>query len=247
MTGRSACLTFALTLSILAGAVAPVGAQEALTPEVAFGEAATVSYGGRLYDNHWTELKRAPPSKPNALYPGDAGMAKSAWRCVSCHGWDYSRSKYPLGPDGVDDVDLSTQKGRDPKQIAHYLRSGSHKPIVEPLSEDALHAMTLFLCCGQHDIRDLIGQDGKAKGDPKRGKDIYENSCNRCHQADGKAPISGEVGDISSLGWIARNRPAQAAHKIRNGVPGADMLALRFLEIERIADLLAYLQTLDTH
>ena len=45
--------------------------------------------------------------------------------------------------------------------------------------------------------------------------------------------------------WVANNRPAQALHKIINGVPSADMLSLRFLPHTRLADLLAYIQTLD--
>ena len=113
------------------------------------------------------------------------------------------------------------------------------------MPDEALHALSLFICCGQHDMRSLIGPNGEAKGDPLRGKDVYDGVCNRCHQADGKAPIYGEPGDVSSLGWIARQHPAQATHKIRNGVPSADMVSLRFLEIEQIGDLLAYLQTLD--
>ena len=57
--------------------------------------------------------------------------------------------------------------------------------------------------------------------------------------------LNGEKGDRSSLGWVARNRPEQALHKIMNGVPAAEMLSLRFLSDIQIADLLAYLQSLD--
>jgi mono/diheme cytochrome c family protein len=78
-----------------------------------------------------------------------------------------------------------------------------------------------------------------------RGKDIFQGTCERCHDADGKAPIYGERGDKSSLGWIVRQRPEQAVHKIRNGVPGADMLSLRFLNMESLSGLLAYLQKHD--
>ncbi|MFM9616228.1 c-type cytochrome, partial [Streptomyces niveiscabiei] len=77
------------------------------------------------------------------------------------------------------------------------------------------------------------------------GKDIFEGVCNRCHQGNGNAPLYGESGDVSSLGWVSRQSPAQAVHKIRNGVPSAEMLSLRFLDIERVGDLLAYLQTLE--
>jgi len=117
--------------------------------------------------------------------------------------------------------------------------------VLADLPTDELKDLALFVCCGQHDIGVLIDKNGKAIGNSLRGKDIFENSCARCHQPDGKAPLYGEEGDVSSLGWIARERPAQAVHKIRNGVPNADMLSLRFLELERIGDLLAYLQTLD--
>jgi thiosulfate dehydrogenase len=225
---------------------APVGAQEARPPLVDQGQAATLSYGGRLYDNHWVVLKLLPPSEPNPTYPADPHDApKTTWRCVSCHGWDYSGSNGHLGQIGPKFVSIAGAKDRDPDQIARFLRSGSHSVIVAPVPDEALHALSLFICCGQHDIRSLIGPNGEAKGDPLRGKDIYDGVCNRCHQADGKAPIYGEPGDASSLGWVARQRPAQAAHKIRNGVPSADMVSLRFLDIERIGDLLAYLQTLD--
>ena len=246
-TSRSACLLLMSALALgpsLGGS--PAGAQEAHAPLGDHGQAATLSYGGRLYDNHWVVLKLLPPPQSNPAYPADPrNAAKTTWRCVSCHGWDYSGSDGHLGQIGSKFVSITRAKGRDPDEIARFLRSGAHTAIVAPMPDEALHALSLFICCGQHDMRSLIGPNGEAKGDPLRGKDIYDGVCNRCHQVDGKAPIYGEPGDVSSLGWIARQHPAQAAHKIRNGVPSADMVSLRFLEIDRIADLLAYLQTLD--
>lgn len=236
----------ALALDVSIGGGLPVAAQQARAPQQDHGQAAILSYGGRLYDNHWVVLKRSPPSRPNPAYPGDPRNAPTTtWRCVSCHGWDYSGSDGQLGQTGSKFIGIAGAKGRDPGQIAQFLRSGSHSAVVAQMPEEALQALSLFVCCGQHDIHALIGPNGEAKGDPLRGKDIYDGVCNRCHQADGKAPIYGELGDVSSLGWIARQHPAQAAHKIRNGVPSADMVSLRFLEIEQIGDLLAYLQTLD--
>jgi mono/diheme cytochrome c family protein len=57
--------------------------------------------------------------------------------------------------------------------------------------------------------------------------------------------ISAEKGDLPSLGWVSRHKPAQALHKIRNGQPGADMVAIRFMDDRAVADLMAYIQTLD--
>ena len=211
------------------------------------GQASEVSRGGRLYDNHWSEIGRRPPTQRNPAYPTDqTADGLTTWRCVACHGWDY------LGGAGHLDANVSpfssirSAAGRDPKDIAKFLKTSTdHAMVLTGLPAGELEDLALFVCCGQHDIGVLIDENGKAKGDPLRGKDIFENSCARCHQADGQAPLYGEEGDVSSLGWIARERPAQAVHKIRNGVPNADMLSLRFLELERIGDLLAYVQTLD--
>ena len=70
-----------LTMSVLAidasiGGGRPVGA-----PRQDHGQAAVLSYGGRLYDNHWVVLKRLPPSQANLIYPGDPRNATTTtWR-----------------------------------------------------------------------------------------------------------------------------------------------------------------------
>jgi mono/diheme cytochrome c family protein len=210
------------------------------------GEAATLSYGGRLYDNHWIAAGRRPPNTTQALYPNDVTSPPvSSWRCVGCHGWDYHGSEGHLGRvlDGF--ASLSGSRGKTPETIVAHLRSPSHRDIVEGLPVPALDALAKFIAYGLHDVTSILTTDGKALGDPKKGKDIYEGACSRCHEADGKAPLYGEQGDLSSLGWLAKNKPEQAIHKIRNGINNADMLALRFLEMEGIGDLLSFLQSLD--
>jgi len=212
------------------------------------GEAAIVSLGGRLYDNHWLMLARQPPSRWQPLFPTKIRITPSAtWRCVSCHGWDYRGADGHLGEISSNPVfkSLAGTLGQDPKKLVTILESGSHSAITAPMPPELLVAVAKFLSYGQHDMADLVDGDGKAIGDPLRGKDIFQGTCERCHDADGKAPIYGESGDKSSLGWIARNRPEQAVHKIRNGIPQADMLSLRFLDMNSLAALLAYLQTLD--
>jgi hypothetical protein len=97
-----------LTMSVLAldasiGGGRPVGAQEAQAPRQDHGQVAVLSYGERLYDNHWVVLKRLPPSQANPLCPGDARNATTTtWRCVSCHGWDYS-DRLAHRIEGIDD------------------------------------------------------------------------------------------------------------------------------------------------
>lgn len=212
------------------------------------GEAATVSLGGRLYDNHWAVVGRQPPSSWHPLFPKGIKTAPSdTWRCVSCHGWDYRGAEGHLGKVSTHSAlkNLAGVVGQDPQKIRAYLESESHARVTAPLSPNLILALSKFLSYGQHNMMDYVDDGGKALGDPLRGKDIFGGVCERCHGPDGKAPIYGERGDKSSLGWIMRNRPEQAVHKIRNGVPIADMISLRFLESESLADLLAYLQELD--
>jgi len=212
------------------------------------GRQSLISLGGKLYDNHWLQSERKPPSELYPDYPKEMDVSSSdTWRCVSCHGWDYS------GPDGhlgkrVSSpffVSLRNSVGKPAREITGVLTSGRHREIVEVLDPQQVEALSVFISLGQHDIRKVLS-DGQATGSSERGKDIFEGACVSCHQKDGKAYIQGEPGDKPALGWVAINRPAQALHKIRNGVPGADMLSLRFLPQSRVTDLLTYLQTLDT-
>ncbi len=207
-----------------------------------------LSLGGKLYDNHWAVLGIDPPKARNPAYPAGAAVpAADTWRCVACHGWDYKGREGHLKrlANSPRFVSLRHLEGQPVERIVPAILGRPHGPMVKALPPAMLNALALFIARGQHDVARLIDASGRARGNPLRGKDIYEGTCISCHQADGKAWIQGEEGDRPALGWVARHRPEQALHKIRNGVPGADMLSLRFLPMERIADILAYLQTLD--
>ncbi len=233
---------FALLLIALTIALPAVG-----TRAEAVGEAWRVSLGGRLYDNYWLETRTQPVETRNPLYPaGLKTLPADSWRCVSCHGWDYRGRDGHLKQLSASKVFVSLRLIADqpPADIAVAIRSGSHRKFTQAMSAEQIEALALFLSVGQHDAAEILGNN-LASGAPLRGKDIFEGACISCHQADGKAYIEGESGDKPALGWVVQNRPEQALHKIRNGVPGADMLSLRFLEQNRLADLIAYLRTLD--
>lgn len=212
------------------------------------GDAAKLSLGGRLYDNHWFIIGQQPPSGRHPQFPDELDVEPpETWRCVSCHGWDYRGANGQLGKVSQSPIfkNLDGVQGQDPTLISSKLRRGLHGSITMALPQDLLLALAEFLSEGQHDMSDFIDSDGHGRGDPMQGKDIFEGVCQRCHGENGTAPIYGEIGDRSSLGWIIRNRPEQAVHKIRNGVPQADMVSLRFLDAKDLAGLIAYLQTLD--
>jgi mono/diheme cytochrome c family protein len=160
---------------------------------------------------------------------------------VTCHGWSYSGGA--IG--GAIYPGLRGLAGTDPETIRERLTAPDHPFPAEVLPDLGLDLLAFFIRDGLYDRADFIDDMGRAVGNPEFGRDIFEGACINCHQLDGRAYLRGEHGDRSSLGWVARNRPEQALHKMMNGVPAAEMLSLTFLSSDQIADLFAYLQSVD--
>lgn len=212
------------------------------TDEAEVGPTFLVSLGGKLYDDLWIVLDEAPPPDANPAFPaGGLYSTRDSWRCVTCHGWNYSGAE--VG--GKRFPSLTGLKGKAPEEIAARITDPKHPFPADKVSELSITLLAVFLSQGQYESREFIDAKGEALGDPEGGQAIFEGACINCHQIDGKRYLNGERGDKSSLGWVVRNRPTQALHKIMNGVPGAEMLSLRFLADSQISDLFAYLQTLD--
>ena len=248
-SGRRSNTVFivAAILGLLASAL-PSSAQKDDIKVADFGVGFIVSLGGKLYDNLWTATATKPPAHRNPAFPPVPEVDDAdTWRCVSCHGWDYkgiAGERAVLGRHKAF-KDLRPLADKDPKAIADKIRN-SHPDIPDKAIPDfVLEVLAIFISVGMYDRDALIDDTNRISGDRDRGRDIFEGACMNCHQPDGRMPLRGEAGDRSSIGWIARNRPEQAVHKILNGVPGADMLAVGFLEPHQIVDLLAYLQSLD--
>jgi cytochrome c553 len=214
----------------------------AAADETEVGPTFLISLGGKLYDDLWMVLDQQPPPGANPAFPAtNLYSSRDSWRCASCHGWDY------LGVEIGDTRFPSLQhlKGVDPFAIAEKIRNPKHPFPADQVSDLTFTLLGVFISEGQHQRDWLFNAEGQATGDPVGGQAIFEGACINCHQIDGRRYLNGERGDKSSLGWVVRNRPFQALHKILNGVPGAEMLSLRFLSDTQIADLFAYLQTLD--
>ena len=213
-----------------------------------FGDAFVVSLGGKLYDNYWAGSGANPPAMRNPAFPSDLTVSDTdSWRCVSCHGWDY---------DGAAKADGSAQQqkqflglrhlqGTDPFNMLE-LFTKAH-PDQNALSSGGLplDLLLLFLTVGQYDPENFRPEKSLSRKSLSRGRDIFEGVCMSCHDPNGKSGFEVRPGMRGSLGWQARNQPKRMIHKIINGVPGESMLALRFMDEPAIADLVAYLKTLD--
>ncbi len=228
--------------SLFCGAGVAAAAQPATAGDTELGPVFLLSLGGKLYDDFWTILDVLPPEDRNPALKGALSVSRAdTWRCVTCHGWDYS---------GVTIGDrqfpgLQQLAGANPELVKKKLRDPAHPFPAAQITDVAMDILALFVTQGQYRRSDYISGTGVSVGNPEFGRDIFEGACISCHQLDGRRYLKGEKGDRSSLGWVSRNRPTQALHKILNGVPAAEMLSLRFLSDIQIADLLAYLQSLD--
>lgn len=203
-------------------------------------EAYVLSRGGQLYDKWWTVTKAPKPETTHPAYPA-AGQYKddATWRCKECHGWDYKgadgaygKGKHMTGIKGI-----AGAAGSDPAAIAALLRSEPHGYTSEMIPDDALAELALFVAKGQIDPTPFVA-NGKSSGDAARGKIVYQGICAGCHGLDGK-----KIKDADPLGAVAGNT-AEMMHKVLNGQPGEAMPAMRVIDPQTAADIVAHLQTL---
>jgi thiosulfate dehydrogenase len=213
-----------------------------------FGDAFVVSLGGKLYDNYWEGSGASPPAMRNPSFPPDLTVSDTdSWRCVSCHGWDYEGAAKADGSAQQQKqfIGLRHLQGTDPFNMLE-LFTKAH-PDQNALSSGGLplDLLLLFITVGQYDPENFRPEKSLSQKSLSRGRDIFEGVCMSCHDPNGKSGFEVRPGMRGSLGWQARNQPKRMIHKIINGVPGESMLALRFMDEPAIADLVAYLKTLD--
>jgi len=264
MAGLHKTLSISATASALALvafiSVAPVAQHPALATQVTedapppdareheFGDAFVVSLGGKLYDNFWAGSGASPPEMRNPAFPSDLTVSNiDSWRCSSCHGWDYNGAAKADGSPQQQKqfVGLRHLQGTDPFNMLE-LFTRAH-PDQNALSSGGLplDLLLLFLTVGQYDQENFRPEKSLSQKSLSRGRDIFEGVCMSCHDPSGKSGFQVRPGMRGSLGWQARNQPKRMIHKIINGVPGESMLAIRFMDETDIADLVAYLKTLD--
>lgn len=252
LTARAAAVVIAgLSAFVGLAALSPAAAQDTdMENEFArryiFGapadpdEAWVLAQGGRLYDTWWLVVGQSFPETTHSAYPEAGGQDGAAtWRCVACHGWDY-RGDEDTGIGGIDGV-----AGADPAKIVATIRDPAHGYTPAMIPDPAALWLARFVSAGQHDLdRAIDAKTDTVRGDPARGKRLFQNLCAICHDYDGRAEITGEAPWLRTIGAVALLSPAQALHKIRNGQPSADMPAMRAFDFQTTLDLLAYARTL---
>jgi thiosulfate dehydrogenase len=205
----------------------------------------SIARGGKLYDKWFKTNSTDAPKTANPAYP-DSGKYKgkkaSDWRCKECHGWDYlgkdgnySKGKHFTGTGGV-----LQASGKSEAQLASLLRDKNHGYTAEMLSSKDVADLSNFLQKGMVDMDKYIDRASKKpSGDVNKGEAYYQTICAGCHGLDGK-----EEDTAPPLGQLSNKNPWEILHKILNGQPGAEMTAMRALDMQISVDILTYLQTL---
>ncbi len=200
-------------------------------------DSASIARGGRLFDSWFEELKEKPPTLIHGKYqPDNISMhsAETSWRCATCHGWDYrGRAKY-----GTSALNKGG-KGSDIASLVSILTDDNHG-YADKLSKQDLADLAAFMADGLIDTSSYIELDSnRVRGDAVKEEGLYATICANCHGTNGYM-----ITTMIPLGDFTRRNPQEALHKVLNGHPAERMPPLRFLDINRLMDLLAYVQTL---
>jgi mono/diheme cytochrome c family protein len=205
--------------------------------------ASSIMRGGELYDKWYKVIDVDAPKESHPLYPKEgkyADKAKANWRCKECHGWDYkgkdgaySSGKHHSGIKGIQGM-----KGAAPDKVIQLLKDNKHG-YGDKLSAGDLQDLAMFVTQGQIDMDKYIDASTKApKGDKTKGAAYYNTICAKCHGKDGKLPK-----EMKPFGKQMGN-PWEVMHKILNGQPAEKMPALRTLDHQIAADIMAHMTTL---
>ncbi|PKP73110.1 MAG: hypothetical protein CVT84_15220 [Alphaproteobacteria bacterium HGW-Alphaproteobacteria-6] len=202
----------------------------------------SVARGGKLYDKWYKVVKAEAPKESHLLYPAAnekyAADPASNWRCKECHGWDGlgAEGAYKSGSHASGIKGINGMAGGDPAAVVALLKAPAHG-YGDKLSDADLTDLANFVVYGQIEWASYVA-DKKSLGDAEAGKQVYNTACAGCHGAEGKLPK-----EMPPLGSLSGN-PWEVMHKILNGQPGEAMPALRAIDHQVSANLVAYLATL---
>ncbi|KAA3623181.1 MAG: hypothetical protein DWQ08_11915 [Proteobacteria bacterium] len=205
----------------------------------------SMARGGKLYDRWYKVIDASKPTESHSLYPSDKEYADdpgSNWRCKECHGWDYQGKDgaYSSGKHASGIAGIAGAKGAPASEIVSALKGAPHG-YGDMLADEDYTDLAHFVSSGQIDMDPYIDCESKApKGDAAKGEAYFNTICANCHGKDGKEPD-----DMKPFGALMEN-PWEVMHKILNGQPDENMPALRALDHQITADIMAHMATLPT-
>jgi thiosulfate dehydrogenase len=243
---------FVLAMVLISSLILVFGENQKSNAEGLGYKQANIKNGALLYDN-WPEIKKADIKDTHPLYPAASKKSgKSTWRCKECHGWDYigKDGRYSKGSHYTGISGVYGERTEDPKELFNELSDKDEKhDFSEYLSHGEIWDLVKFIREGQIDIRTVLDEHGKAKGDSANGKALYNTNCAACHGDEGnEIDFKYKKEGLQGVGWLANDNPQETIHKIRWGHPGSDMPSVIVdakLADQDAVDILTYSQSLD--
>lgn len=214
----------------------------------------SVSRGGRLYDNWWSEAGLDTPTGDQPLWASQSTNTRSGadtWRCKECHGWDYKGAEGAYGSGshftGYAGVLNAASKSFD-ELVAILTGKSNADHDFSVMGEASVADLASFLKEGVLDVGPYINAETKAGigGDAAHGLQLFTSACAACHGSDGLLINFGNADEPEYVGTIAVDNPWEFIHKVRLGQPGSAMPAAidSGWSLEDVIDVLTFAQTL---
>jgi len=218
------------------------------TPEVPTADWVMVT-GGRYYDNWMNALDIDPLETTHPSWPASNTEKQGAntWRCKACHGWDYKgvNGDYAEGSWKTGIIGVNRMQGSKPSDMVPILRNATHQYTPDMITDEQILRIGLFISRGLHDTDAYINPEtGNTNGIESRGARIFQNVCASCHGFQGTKLDWGSSDEPAYVGTEANANPWEVLHKIRNGHPGVEMVAMRPFGMDVAVDILTYIRTL---
>ncbi len=214
-----------------------------------------ITEGGRLYDKWWQAMGIDEPAGDHPLWATQTTNTRTGldtWRCKECHGWDYKGKDgaYGSGSHMTGFTGILDAAALSDEELSAWLTGGKNPDhdFSAYMGEAQIKMLIAFIREGVADTAPYINADKTVNGDSEHGGTFYNTVCARCHGPDGKTLNFGDAAEPEFVGTVAVDNPWEAFHKSSFGQPGEDMPAgINFgWNLQDIADLVAYLQTLPT-
>jgi mono/diheme cytochrome c family protein len=189
--------------------------------------------GAQIYDRWYAALGVSAPQGNMPIWSRQSTNTRSGldtWRCSECHGWDYKgvSGAYASGSHytGFPSLITSTANMTEEDIIAHL--KGEKDPahdFSKYIDDAALQKVALFLKEGLIDDSEYIDSISLKviSGDMAHGKQLFEETCARCHGVDGTTIIFRTEGVDEYLADVANRDPFRFLHRTRFGVAGTEM------------------------
>lgn len=178
-------------------------------------EAGDVEMGAQLYYSWDWFLKYDPNLGKQPLWGTNELSDIETWRCVSCHGWDYSGILEFEVP-GV----LSALKMPN-EEILEWLdgTKNTNHDFSNFFTVTALRDITAFLHLGIMDYSEILfdGEIISSKVDRPFGEELYKAECSSCHSVDGAKINFGSAANPIFVGDVGYDTPEKMLHIVRFG------------------------------